>query len=53
MIVTVSGFSADNGWEHSGWGALEGAGDNTYTHGGLGGAGRGDVAVQWLGIKRY
>ena len=52
MIVTVSGFSADNGWEHSGWGA-QGAQRITHTHGGLGGAGRGDAAVQWLGIKRY
>ena len=40
MIVTVSGFSADNGWEH--WSRGQ---EITHTHGGPGGAGRGDVAV--------
>ena len=44
MIVTVSGFSADNGWEHSSRGA-QGAQEITHTHAGLGGAGRGDVAA--------
>ena len=45
MIVTVSGFSADNGWEHSSRGAQEAQGVTTHTHSGLGGAGRGDVAA--------